>query len=103
MGVSSYLQTRVFPMKIVLSALTGAALASTIFACGANATTLSGVLTVDDTFSAYISTNDAILGTLILSDSDLNWATTVSFSGVALTPGVTNYLHVVGQDLYGVI
>lgn len=62
------------------------------------ATTLSGDMTVDNLFSAYLSTNDSVLGTLFQIDSDANWQTPQSFSGVALTPGVTNYLHIIGTD-----
>ncbi|MFZ0706449.1 MAG: PEP-CTERM sorting domain-containing protein [Candidatus Korobacteraceae bacterium] len=57
-----------------------------------SATTLSGNMTADNAFFAYISTDDSVLGTLIASGND--WGTTFSFSGAALTPGVTNYLHV---------
>lgn len=56
-----------------------------------SATTLSANMTVDNAFFAYISTDDSVLGTLIGSGND--WPTTFSFSS-ALTPGVTNYLHI---------
>jgi len=62
----------------------------------AEATTLSGNLTADNLFDAYISTDDNVLGTLITSG--ISWPTTVSFSGQALTAGVTNYLHIVATD-----
>lgn len=58
----------------------------------ANATTISGNTTTDNAFFLYISTNDAAAGTLITSGN--YWPTTFSFSGAALTPGVTNYLHI---------
>ena len=56
-----------------------------------SATTLSANMTVDNAFFAYISTDDSVLGTLVGSGND--WPTTFSFSS-ALTPGVTNYLHI---------
>ena len=73
--------------------LAGAAMAATAFISqGAQATTLSGNLTADNAFYAFISTNDAVLGTLV--ESGNSWPTTYSFSGSALTPGVTNYLQI---------
>lgn len=64
-------------------------------ACCLSATTLSVNMTVDDTFNTYISTSDAVLGTLI--GSGTFWGTTESFSSL-LTPAVTNYIHVVAVD-----
>ena len=64
-------------------------------ACCLSATTLSVNMTVDDAFNTYISTSDAVLGTLI--GSGTSWPTTVTFSSL-LTPGVTNYIHVVAVD-----
>jgi hypothetical protein len=61
-------------------------------------TTLSGFLTADNEFDAYISTSDAILGTLISSGN--NWPTASSLS-VVLTSGVTNYLHIVASNFDG--
>jgi PEP-CTERM motif len=74
--------------------LTAIALAAaSIVACpDAQATTLSGNLTSDNAFFAYVSTNDAVLGTLVSSGND--WQTTFAFPATALTPGVTNYLHI---------
>lgn len=65
-------------------------------AADANATTLSGTLSVDNLFTAYISTDDAVLGTTIATGAD--WTKAVSFGGVGLTPGLTHYLHVVGTN-----
>lgn len=62
----------------------------------ANATTLSGTLSVDNLFAAYISSDDSVLGTPIASGTD--WTKAVSFAGVALAPGLTHYLHVVGTN-----
>jgi len=64
-------------------------------ACCLSATTLSVNMTVDDAFNTYISTSDAVLGTLI--GSGTSWPTTESFSSL-LTPAVTNYIHVVAVD-----
>jgi hypothetical protein len=80
----------------ILSTLCGAALAVVASWTSAGATTLSGNLTADNLFDAYISTDDSVLGTLITSGN--NWPTTVSFSGQGLTSGVTNYLHIVATD-----
>lgn len=65
------------------------------------AATLSGTLTADDAFVAYISTNDSEAGSQIASGN--NWPTAQSFSGVNLTPGQDYYLHVYASDLYGAI
>jgi len=60
------------------------------------ATLLSADVSVDDRFSIFLSTDDAVPGTLFgMGDT---WSTTYSFSQ-ALTPGVTNYLHVQATDL----
>jgi hypothetical protein len=64
-------------------------------ACCLSATTLSVNMTVDDAFNTYISTSDAVLGTLI--GSGTSWPTTETFSSL-LTPAVTNYIHVVAVD-----
>ena len=72
--------------------VTISALASISVVNSAKATDISGNLTVDNAFFAYISTNDSVLGTLVAQGN--NWPTTFSFSGVTLTPGVTNYLHI---------
>ena len=68
----------------------------------ASATDLSGTLTADNDFSAYISTDDSQLGNLVSSGSA--WGTPQSFD-VSLTPGKTYYLHVVafnegGPDMF---
>jgi len=58
----------------------------------ASATTISGSLTADNAFFAYISTSSSTLGTLVASGN--NWPTTFSISAAALTPGVPNYLQI---------
>jgi len=80
----------------IMNTLCAAALAVIASWSTAEATTLSGNLTADNLFDAYISTDDTVLGTLITSGN--SWPTTVSFSGQALTAGVTNYLHIVATD-----
>jgi hypothetical protein len=67
----------------------------------ASASVITGNLTADDTFSVYISPDDTLLGVLICNDPDTFWGTVASCGPAALTPGVTNYLHVVASDLFG--
>lgn len=67
---------------------------------GVSATNLNGVLTTDDAFQLYISTDDSVTGTLVSSGT--YWPDTQTFSS-ALTPDVTNFIHISGQDVYGVI
>jgi MSHA biogenesis protein MshQ len=64
----------------------------------ANAATLSGNLTADDAFTAYISTSDSVLGDALASGS--YWGTPQSFAA-ALTSGTNYYLHIAATDLYG--
>jgi hypothetical protein len=63
------------------------------------ASILSANMTVDNQFTAFISTNDSVAGTLI--GSGTNWTATSSFN-TALTPGVTNYLHIFAEDVGGI-
>jgi hypothetical protein len=86
-------------MKCHLSALAGAVLL--VAGSNATATTLNGMLSADDTFSVYVSVNNGVLGTLVHT-GDLNWETVEPVSA-ALTPGVTNYLHIVASDTRGSI
>lgn len=58
----------------------------------ASATTLSGNLTADNGFYAFISTNNGTLGALV--GQGTNWGTGYSITATALTPGVTNYLQI---------
>jgi hypothetical protein len=57
-----------------------------------SAATLSGSLTADNAFYAFISTNNAVLGTEVASGN--SWPTVFDFGPSALTPGVTNYLQI---------
>jgi len=65
-----------------------------------NAATLSGNLTVDDAFTAYISTSDSVLGSLLTSSGSSLWGTAQSFS-TTLAPGTNYFLHIEATDLYG--
>jgi hypothetical protein len=69
-------------------------------ATAAPSTTLNATFTVDDAYSFYLSTDDSVLGKKIGADDD--WYKAESYSA-ALVPGVTNYIHISGTDLYGVI
>jgi len=73
-----------------------ASTALVVLALPVGAATLSGSLTADNSFTAYISANDTTAGTLISSGN--NWSFTYSFSGVALTPGTTYFLHIIATD-----
>jgi len=84
-------------MKIWV-ALCGAALAAIASVSTAQATTLSGNLTADNDFAAYISTDDSVLGTFLTGGNDWTITNTLSQS---LTAGVTNYLHIVALNQGG--
>jgi len=84
-------------MKKQLSAL--GIIGALMFSGVASGTILSGQMTVDNAFNFYITTNDSTIGILVSSGNV--WASAYSFS-TSVTPGVTNYIHVVGND-YGVI
>ena len=77
--------------------LTASALAFSL-AQFAHATTISGNLTVDNAFYAYISASNSSRGTLVASGN--SWPTTFSFGPFALTPGQTYYLQIEGIN-YG--
>lgn len=62
------------------------------FAQCAHATAITGGLTADNAFLAYISTGNTSLGTLVAQGND--WGTTFSFSNFVLTPGQTYYLQI---------
>jgi hypothetical protein len=62
-------------------------------ACDADANdALSGYLTADNYFFAYISTRPSTLGTLI--GSGTNWGSTYALTPTTLTPGTTYYLNI---------
>ncbi|MFA5499510.1 MAG: PEP-CTERM sorting domain-containing protein [Candidatus Omnitrophota bacterium] len=63
---------------------------------------LSGYFNADNWYDMYISTDDSQLGTMVGSSDGgvFDWATAENVGdwGITLTPGVTNYLHVVARD-----
>ena len=71
---------------------------SALLPISVSATTLSGNLTADDAFTVYLSTDDSIAGTPLVSGSF--WPSAQSFS-TALTPGNTYYLHIAAKDVFG--
>jgi len=77
------------------SILVAAALIST--AAGAHATaTLTGTLTADNAFNAYLSTSPGTLGTEIASGT--NWQSVQTLAAQTLTPGTTYYLQIVAWN-----
>lgn len=68
---------------------------------GVMASTLSGTLTADDSFVAFISTSDSLAGTQIASGD--NWGLPQSFSNINLSSGQDYYLHIHAWDVYGLI
>lgn len=67
----------------------------------ARATDLSAQLNVDNDFAVYVSPSDSTLGTLVADYSVANqWEITRSFT-TPLTPGTTQYIHVVSTDRGG--
>jgi len=65
----------------------------------AGGSTLAGSLNVDNTFEAYISTDDSVQGTLLTSGTD--WRTTETLS-TNLIAGQEYYLHIYASDVGGV-
>jgi hypothetical protein len=63
-----------------------------VAATAAEATTLTGILTGDNSFTAYIGTTDASAGTLVASGN--NWQNAASITPTALTPGQDYFLQV---------
>ena len=66
-------------------------MASFSTAAGA-ATDLSGTMTADNAFYAYLGTSPNSLGTLVGSGN--NWGSSFALTPSLLTPGVTNYLNI---------
>jgi hypothetical protein len=60
---------------------------------------LSGNLTADNEFAAYISTTPGTLGTLV--DYGSNWEQAYPLLPVTLAPNTTYYLHVIADNFYG--
>lgn len=59
---------------------------------GSAATVLTGNMTADNAFFAFLGTNSSSLGTLVASGD--GWYSSYSLTATALTPGVTNYLNI---------
>jgi MSHA biogenesis protein MshQ len=94
--------------KLIVWAI--ALLLCVVFTASAQATTLTGNLTADDYFEAYISTNDSIQGTLIgqgfpdLGTDNFGWKFMFSIDPTTITnPPSTWFLHVKAWDGFGVI
>ncbi|OWY29830.1 PEP-CTERM sorting domain-containing protein [Herbaspirillum robiniae] len=64
----------------------------------ANATTISSTLNADNIFQLYVSTSNNTLGTLVGSGD--TWGNTYNFTS-QLTAGVTNFLHIVVNNVGG--
>lgn len=62
----------------------------------ASATDLSGALSVDDQFTLYLSTDDDVAGTPLLSGAP--WFVTFTLAATALGPAPVYYLHVMATD-----
>lgn len=66
----------------------------------ADAQSLSGDLTVDNAFTAYLSTSPtSTVGSAVVSGGD--WTTTYSFGPTALTPGTNYWLQVAATNQGG--
>jgi len=66
---------------------------------GVGATTLSGAINADDAFTAYHSTSESSLGTLIASGN--SWPTTYAFDVPSPVADQPYYLNIIVSDLYG--
>jgi hypothetical protein len=82
----------------ILSALTVVGLLVT-GSSRVEATTLSGLLTADNEVHAFISTDDSVQGTFLVSG--FNFGTQFNFS-TPLIAGTTYYLHIVAVNQFGV-
>jgi PEP-CTERM motif-containing protein len=80
---------KIMRSKQYLGVIFGVALVAV--AHGARATAVSGDLTGDNYFFAYISTSDSVLGTLVASGNE--WWIPQIFRSVSLAPG-NDYLHI---------
>ncbi len=74
---------------------TALAAAALLAAGPASAQSVSGNLTVDNLFTAYLSTSATTLGSSLVSGAD--WSATYGF-GAVLTPGTNYWLQVVATD-----
>lgn len=83
-------------MRLSPSRSIAALLVTLAVAVPAAATTLGAAVNVDNEFKLYLSTDDSVLGTEVLSG--VNWPTTYVLAAAALGSG-TQYLHLVATDL----
>ena len=84
-------------MKTTL--MTAICAAAALASSTAYAATVTTDLNVDNAFQAFISTENNVAGTQYSSGT--NWPTTVTGTA-ALTDGVTNYLHILAEDVGGI-
>jgi hypothetical protein len=80
-------------MHMINKLMVGVALAASVAAGSAHATTLSGDLTADNAFFAYISTSPSSLGTPLTSGIPANWVTAYNFTSNPLA-NQTYYLNI---------
>lgn len=73
-----------------------APIAALAIAGPAAATTLSGDLTADNAFEAFLSTSPGTLGTAVASGN--SWGNTYTLPATTLTPGKTYYLQIEAVD-----
>jgi hypothetical protein len=71
-----------------------------IVSAPASATLISGGLSVDNGYIAYLSTDNFNPGSMISSGN--NWTTTYTFSGINLTAGQNYFLHIYAYDQGGI-
>jgi hypothetical protein len=82
-----------------LCALSVGTVAASLWLSCADATVLTGDLTADNGFDAYLSTADNTLGSALTSGND--WTTHYTFTSAPLVAGTTYYLHIVAANLGG--
>ena len=80
-------------MHMINKLMVGVALAASVAAGSAHATTLSGDLTADNAFFAYISTSPSSLGTPLTSGIPANWVAAYNFTSSPLA-NQTYYLNI---------
>ena len=85
-------------MKMKKLILTLAVLFATIGSAYATPAPLTAIITGDDEMNFYISTDNAVQGTLLASTTQWYMTSTLA---AALTPGVTNYLHMTVHNTGG--
>jgi hypothetical protein len=79
----------------------GTATALALCARAAAAQSLSGTLTVDNGFTAFLSTSATALGVAIPGATGNNWPVDVTFGPQALTPGTNYWLQILADNTGG--